>query len=42
LRNQDPELVTSLWSRKIDNAVFNMVDLFRRHEGAGTPADNRQ
>ncbi|MFC9557176.1 helix-turn-helix domain-containing protein [Rhodococcus sp. NPDC056960] len=42
LRNQDPELVTSLWSRKIDNAVFNMVDLFRRHEGAGTPADKRK
>ncbi|MEN0135351.1 MAG: helix-turn-helix domain-containing protein [Rhodococcus sp. (in: high G+C Gram-positive bacteria)] len=42
LRNQDPDLVTSLWSRKIDNAVFNMVDLFRRHEGGGNPADNRK
>ncbi|MFC9363004.1 helix-turn-helix domain-containing protein [Rhodococcus sp. NPDC057014] len=34
LRSQDPELVTSLWSRKIDNAVFNMVEQFRRHEDA--------
>lgn len=34
LRNQDPDLVTTLWSRKIDNSVLNMVELFRRHGGA--------
>ena len=42
LRNQEPELVTSLWSRKIDNAVFNMVELFRRHEDAGIHVGNRK
>lgn len=34
LRAQDPDLVTTLWSRKIDKSVFNMVELFRQHEGA--------
>ncbi|MGV9864672.1 helix-turn-helix domain-containing protein [Rhodococcus koreensis] len=42
LRSQDPELVTSLWSRKIDNAVFNMVEQFRRHEDAGIPDGKRK
>jgi hypothetical protein len=30
LRLGNPELVTALWSRKVDNAVFNLVEQFRR------------
>jgi DNA-binding GntR family transcriptional regulator/transposase len=33
LRNHDADLVTTLWTRKIDNAVHNMVDQYRRLQG---------
>jgi DNA-binding GntR family transcriptional regulator/transposase len=35
LQAHDADLVTTLWTRKIDNAVHNMVEQYRRLQGGG-------